>query len=133
MEAETKYFNPLAQRQYCCITTLLSSDDAINEGIVTKQNSIRLLYFFINAGNDKTIARWLTQSDGQLITKRLLQLVNLLYIKNEMCVMTKSSLVEYLMNRSEIELGKTSRSIQASMCGTIPTFVSRQILRVLNR
>ena len=83
------------QRHYCLIVTALACDEAIEAGIINKDNVTPLLFFFIKAWKNEQIHRWLTAKHSTILREnRVLTLMNFLY--------EKGSVFEYDCKRSTI-------------------------------
>jgi hypothetical protein len=83
------------QRHYCLIVTALACDEAIEAGIINKDNVTPLLFFFIKAWKNEQIHRWLTNRDKSVLREsRLIGLIRFLY--------EKGSVFEYDCKRSTI-------------------------------
>ena len=64
------------------IFTALTCDDAIEAGIIDKQNVTPLLFFFIRAWENDRIRQWLVSIDiEKLKENNLIKLINYLYEK----------------------------------------------------
>ena len=88
-------FNTTPQRHYCLIVVSLACDDAIEAGIIAKDNVTPLLFFFIKAWKNEQIHRWLTAKHSTILREnRVLTLMNFLY--------EKGSVFEYDCKRSTI-------------------------------
>ncbi len=83
------------QRHYCLIVTALACDEAIEAGIINKDNVTPLLFFFIKAWKNEQIHRWLTSRNTSMLREsRLIGLIRFLY--------EKGSVFEYDCKRSTI-------------------------------
>ena len=115
-------FNTTPQRHYCLIVVSLACDDAIEAGIIAKDNVTPLLFFLIKAWKNVQIHRWLTAKHStNLRENRVLTLMNFLY--------EKGSVFEYDCKRSTIAklLLETGDLCTISSYKTVMNYFSRNM------
>ena len=126
-------FPTTPQRHYCLIVVSLACDDAIEAGIISKDNVTPLLYFFIKAWKNELIHRWLTAKHStNLRENRVLTLMNFLYEKGSVFEYDckRSTIAHLLLETGDLNTIRSYKTIMNNFSMDMPPMVASQAERI---
>jgi hypothetical protein len=126
-------FNTTPQRHYCLIVVSLACDDAIEAGIIAKDNVTPLLYFFIKAWKNEQIHRWLTNRNTSMLREsRLIGLISFLYEKGSVFEYDckRSTIAHLLLETGDLNTISSYKTVMNYFSRNMPAMVASQAERI---
>lgn len=116
-----------AQQQFCNLSTLVVSDEAIHRGIISKKNVQLVLFVFMKAYQNETLRHWLFSKEGYLIEGRWLQMLAWIMEQDYFIETKKSRFVALLMEHDALQSFSQAINAQRVMAKPIPVEIEEEL------
>jgi len=121
------------QWQYCRLATSLVDGMAIANGLVASSNVSPILDFFILAGHEQVVSKWVMPEGKPMVETHFLQMVGWLIGQQVFMVGKKSRLADYLYMRGEMESSTQNQSIRTMMSREIPRKIDKALEQIYRK